>query len=175
MDRFAYDERCAIMAADGSWGLKASRDAAEAAYSTRMSCVCTAAANDDWEPAQAWCEEIGARFGAAAAADVMLDIWDNIKGEFEWKQLPLPKPPVRLRLVVYTNVRQQRRSVFVALTDAEFQTITGSSEQRSLAPFKARILSVVPDVEPSDDQRRAAMAAFALRFGSAGSLPHAPL
>ena len=87
MDRFAYDERQAIIEADGVWCLEASRETGEAAYSTRMSRVCTDAANGDWEPAQAWCTEIGKRFGASTAAGVMQDIWDNLDGELKWRNI----------------------------------------------------------------------------------------
>jgi hypothetical protein len=74
--------------------------------------------------------------------------------------------PVRLRLLDFFAVENRRQWVFIALTDAELRAFE-AGEHTSFAPFKNRIISVYPDGEPTEDQRRTAFRAFGLRFGRA--------
>jgi len=74
------------------------------------------------------------------------------------------KEALQLRLIEYTDADKQRFSAFVAMTDKEFQKFK-ESLHKELTPFKKRIISVIPDATPSEDQRSAAEAAFAIRFG----------
>ncbi len=86
MDREAYLERRAIMEVEGVEPLPASREAADAAYATRMSQVCTAAANGDWTLARIWCRELASRFGRELARATWEDVKENLRIELQWRQ-----------------------------------------------------------------------------------------
>lgn len=86
MDREAYDERRAIMEVEGVKSLDASREAADAAFATRMGIACTAAANGDWTAARVWCRELANRFGYEMARATWDDLKENLRNELQWRQ-----------------------------------------------------------------------------------------
>jgi hypothetical protein len=91
IDRETFEERLAIVLAECEPAkidyMDAFRLASQAAYSTRLSRVASAAAMGDWEPAKEWCRQERARLGEPTARELMRSIQKVVRDEMEWKRM----------------------------------------------------------------------------------------
>jgi hypothetical protein len=73
----------------------------------------------------------------------------------------------QLRMISFTNETQEAFTVFVAMTDLEYEGFRGQN-QKNLDSFRndGRIIHTVRGDAPSDEDRGAALAAFNHRYGS---------